>query len=68
MTKDQLFAELIEESRKKRNEGSYQRFMQRHTTKAYNKTMGLYERALDALVAASGDGRPMRQDSRKGLH
>ena len=47
--------------------GSYQRFMQRHASRSFTKTMSLYERALDALVAASGDGRPVRQDSRK-LH
>ena len=27
--------------------------------------MDLYERALDQLVKASGDGRPVRQDTRE---
>ena len=45
--------------------GSYQRFMQRHATRAYGRTMSLYEQAMDQLVKASGDGRPLRQDTRK---
>ena len=45
--------------------GIYQRFMRRHTTRTYGRTMDLYERALDQLVKASGDGRPLRQDPRK---
>lgn len=45
--------------------GSYQRFMTRHTTRTFGRTMNLYEQALDQLVKASGDGRPVRQDTRK---
>ena len=45
--------------------GSYQRFITRHTAKTYGRTMDLYERALDQLVKASGDGRPVRQDTRE---
>ena len=45
--------------------GSYQRFMRRNATRTYGRTMNLYEQALDQLVKASGDGRPIRQDSRK---
>ena len=45
--------------------GSYQRFMTRHATRAYGRTMSLYEQAMDQLVKASGDGRPLRQDTRK---
>ena len=44
--------------------GIYQRFMRRHTTRTYGGTMDLYERAMDQLVKASGDGRPIRQDTR----
>ena len=45
--------------------GSYQRFMTRHATRAYGRTMSLYEQAMDQLVKASGDGRPVRQDNRE---
>ena len=45
--------------------GSYQRFITRHTTRTYGRTMDLYERALDQLVKASGDGRSVRQDNRE---
>ena len=45
--------------------GSYQRFMTRHATRTYGRTMSLYEQAMDQLVKASGDGRPLRQDTRK---
>ena len=45
--------------------GSYQRFMTRQTTRTYGRTMDLYEKALDQLVKASGDGRPVRQDTRE---
>ena len=45
--------------------GSYQRFMTRQTTRTYGRTMDLYEKALDQLVKASGDGRPVRQDARE---
>ena len=45
--------------------GSYQRFMQRHATRTYGRTMSLYEQAMDQLVKASGDGRPVRQDTRE---
>ena len=44
--------------------GSYQRFITRHATRTYGRTMSLYEQAMDQLVQASGDGRPRRQDSR----
>ena len=45
--------------------GSYQRFMTRQTARTYGRTMDLYEKALDQLVKASGDGRPVRQDTRE---
>lgn len=45
--------------------GSYQRFMTRQTARTYGRTMDLYEQALDQLVKASGDGRPVRQDTRE---
>ena len=45
--------------------GSYQRFMTRQTTRTYGRTMDLYEKALNQLVKASGDGRPVRQDTRE---
>ena len=45
--------------------GSYQRFMNRQTARTYGRTMDLYEKALDQLVKASGDGRPVRQDTRE---
>ena len=45
--------------------GSYQRFMTRQTARTYGRTMDLYEKALDQLVKASGDGRPVRQDARE---
>ena len=45
--------------------GSYQRFITRHATKTYGRTMDLYERALDQIVKASGDGRSVRQDTRE---
>lgn len=31
--------------------GIYQRFMRRHTTRTYGRTMDLYERALDQGLA-----------------
>ena len=45
--------------------GSYQRFMTRQIASTYGRTMDLYEKALDQLVKASGDGRPVRQDTRE---
>jgi len=45
--------------------GQYNRFMQRHSIRSYGRTMSLYEQALDQVVKASGDGRPVRQDTRK---
>ena len=45
--------------------GSYERFIKRQTTRTYGRTMDLYEQAMDQLVKASGDGRPVRQDNRK---
>ena len=45
--------------------GSYQRFMTRQIARTYGRTMDLYEKALDQLVKASGDGRPVRQDTRE---
>ena len=45
--------------------GSYQRFMTRQIARTYGRTMDLYEKALDQLVKASGDRRPVRQDTRE---
>ena len=45
--------------------GSYQRFITRHTTSTFGMTMNIYERALDQLVKASGNGRSVRQDMRE---
>ena len=45
--------------------GQYRRFMERHTSRSYSKSMNIYEQTMDYLSNALGDGNNYRQDERE---